>query len=200
LGALLEFRHSRQVDAIHLRGYQVTRLPEILDIGCGRKKFPGSLGIDMSAAGQADVLCDWEKTLPFRDSSFAQVRLVHIIEEVDNIFRVLAEVHRVAKPGAQVTIVTPHYTDHASYCSPAHRWHLSSFSLWFFSDKPAEYDYYAPANFRERRVHVEMLHLWRSLGLEFMVNRFRWFRKFWEYYLSFIFRGKTVQWDLEVIK
>ena len=26
----------------------MTRLPEILDIGCGRKKFPGSLGIDMS--------------------------------------------------------------------------------------------------------------------------------------------------------
>ena len=90
-------------------------MPRILDIGCGRKKYPGSVGIDMSAAGQADVICDWEKILPFRDSSFDQVRLVHIIEEVDNIFRVLSEVHRVAKPGAHVTIITPHYTDHASY-------------------------------------------------------------------------------------
>jgi len=89
-------------------------MPRILDIGCGRKKYPGSIGIDMSAAGQADVLCDWEKTLPFAESSFDQVRLIHIIEEVDNIFRVLAEVHRVAKPGARVTIITPHYTDHAS--------------------------------------------------------------------------------------
>jgi predicted SAM-dependent methyltransferase len=54
--------------------------PLILDVGCGRKKYPGSIGIDMSSAGGADVLCDWEKTLPFRDSSFDQVRMVHIIE------------------------------------------------------------------------------------------------------------------------
>jgi hypothetical protein len=47
---------------------------------------------------------------------------------------------------------------------------------------------------------VETLKLWRAFGLEFMINKFRWFRKFWEYYLSFMFRGKTVEWNLEVIK
>ena len=71
--------------------------PHILDVGCGRKKYPGSIGIDMSAAGQADVLCDWTRT-PFADSTFDEVRLIHMIEEVDDIFRVLAEAHRVAKP------------------------------------------------------------------------------------------------------
>ncbi len=175
-------------------------MPRILDIGCGRKKYPGSIGIDLSPAGQADVLCDWTKTLPFADSSFDQVRMVHIIEEVDDIFRMLAEAHRVARPAARVLIVTPHYTDHASYCSPAHRWHLSSFSLWFFSDQPKEYDYYAPAQYRERKVHVELLRLWRGLGLQLLVNRFRAFRKFWEQYLCFVIRGKTVAWELEVIK
>ena len=59
--------------------------PRILDVGCGRKKYPGSIGIDMSAAGQADVLCDWTRT-PFADSTFDEVRLVHMIEEVDDIF------------------------------------------------------------------------------------------------------------------
>jgi SAM-dependent methyltransferase len=175
-------------------------MARILDVGCGRKKFPGSIGIDMSPAGQADVLCDWTRTLPFADSSFDQVRLIHVIEEVDNIFTVLAEVHRVARPGARVVIVTPHYTDHASYCSPAHRWHLSSFSFWFFSDKPREYDYYAPADYREVRVRVEMLKLWKILGFQFLINHFRQFRRFWEYYLSFVIRGKAIRWDLEVRK
>jgi SAM-dependent methyltransferase len=175
-------------------------MARILDIGCGRKKFPGAIGIDMSAAGQADVLCDWTKTLPFEDSSFDQVRMIHVIEEVDDIFRMLGEAHRVAKPGARVVIVTPHYTDHASYCSPAHRWHLSSFSLWFLSDQPKEYDYYAPAQYRERKVHIELLRAWRALGLQFLVNRVPAFRKFWEQYLCFVIRGKTVEWDLEVVK
>jgi SAM-dependent methyltransferase len=175
-------------------------MARILDVGCGRKKLTGSIGIDMSPAGQADVLCDWTRTLPFADSVFDQVRLIHVIEEVDNIFSVLAEVHRVARPGASVVIVTPHYTDHASYCSPAHRWHLSSFSFWFFSDKPREYDYYAPADYREVRVRVEMLKLWKILGLQVLINHFRPFRRFWEYYLSFMIRGKAIQWELEVRK
>src|SRR5580704_11258141 len=135
--------------------------PRILDVGCGRKKYPGSIGIDMSPAGQADVLCDWTRT-PFAGSTFDEVRLIHMIEEVDDIFRVLAEAHRV--------------------------------------EKPAEYDYYAPAQFRERRVHVTLLRIWRALGFEFLVNHFRWFRKFWEYYLCFVIRGKTVEWELEVVK
>jgi SAM-dependent methyltransferase len=146
------------------------------------------------------VLCDWSRTYPFADSTFDQVRLIHVIEEVDNIFATLAEVHRVTRPGGRVTIVTPHYSDHASYCSPAHRWHLSSFSLWFFSDKPLEYDYYAPAKFRQRRVYVSLLKLWRMLGLEFLVNHFEGFRRFWEYYLSFVFRGKVITFELEAVK
>lgn len=175
-------------------------MARVLDVGCGRKKYPGSIGIDRSPAGQADVLCDWTRRLPFADSQFDEVRLVHVIEEVDDIFKVLAEVHRVAKPGARVLIVTPHYSDHASYCSPAHRWHLSSFSFWFFSDKPREYDYYAPASYREKRVRVELLRLWRAFGFQFLVNQFRWFRRFWEFYLSFVIRGKTIHFELEVVK
>jgi SAM-dependent methyltransferase len=172
----------------------------VLDVGCGRKKFPGSIGIDISRDTQADVICDWSRGMPFRESSFESIRLIHVIEEVDDIFRVLADVHRVARPGARVIIVTPHYTDHASYCSPAHRWHLSSFSLWFFTDKPREYDYYAPAKYRQCRVHVEMLSLWKTLGFQFLINHFLRFRRFWEYYLSFVVRGKTVEFELEVLK
>lgn len=172
----------------------------ILDVGCGRGKYPGAIGIDRSLATQADVICDWARGYPFADSQFDEVRLIHVIEEVDDILATLAEVHRVARAGARVVIVTPHYTDHSSYCSPTHRWHLSSFSLWFFSDKRGEYDYYAPAQFRERRVEVKLLRWWRWLGLEFLVNRFRWFRRFWEYYLCFVVRGKYITFELEVIK
>ena len=72
----------------------------------------------------------------------------------------------------RVVIVTPHYTDHSSYMSPTHRWHLSSFSLWFFSEKPGVYDYYAPAKFRMVRTRVKLLQVWRWLGMEILVNAF----------------------------
>jgi hypothetical protein len=49
-------------------------------------------------------------------------------------------------------------------------------------------------------VHVELLRLWRAFGFQFLINRARWIRRFWEYYLSFVIRGKTVEWELEVVK
>jgi hypothetical protein len=42
--------------------------------------------------------------------------------------------------------------------------------------------------------------LWRALGFEFLVNHSRMFRQFWEHYLSFIIRGKLMQFTFEVIK
>jgi len=174
--------------------------PRILDVGCGRGKYPGAIGIDLSPQTQADVLCDWTTSYPFAANSFDEVRMIHVIEEVPDILAAMAEVHRICRAGARVVLVTPHYTDHSSYCSPTHRWHLSSFSFWFYSDKPNEYDYYGQARFRERRVTVKLLRIWRWLGLEFLVNHARWFRKFWEYYLCFLIRGKNVTFELEAVK
>ena len=174
--------------------------PRILDVGCAKGKHPGAIGIDLSPRTQADVICDWNRPYPFAESQFDEVRLIHVIEEVDDILATLGEVHRVARPGARVVIVTPHYSDHSSYVSPTHRWHLSSFSFWFFSEEPGVYDYYAPARFRELRVHVRLLQVWRWLGFEFLVNTFRRFRRFWENYLCFIVRGKHITWELEVVK
>ncbi len=37
-------------------------------------------------------------------------------------------------------------------------------------------------------------------GFEFLVNHARWFRRFWEYYLSFVIRGKVMEFTFEVEK
>jgi hypothetical protein len=53
---------------------------------------------------------------------------------------------------------------------------------------------------------VSLANLWRAFGLEFLVNldqRFpsmRFTRKFWEFYLSTIFRGKELHFEFEVVK
>ena len=54
--------------------------------------------------------------------------------------------------------------------------------------------------------HVSLANLWRALGLEFVVNldqrwpSMRFTRKFWEFYLSTIFRGKELHFEFEVVK
>ena len=42
--------------------------------------------------------------------------------------------------------------------------------------------------------------LWRWLGFEFLVNHFPRFRRFWEYYLCYVVRGKVMEFEFEAIK
>jgi SAM-dependent methyltransferase len=171
----------------------------VLDVGCGIKKFPGSVGLDLNPRSNADVIADLDSfPYPFADHCFDEVRAIHVIEHVSDVMKTMEEFHRLSRKGGKVFIVTPHYTDFSSFCDPTHRWHLNSFSFRYFGEDNAGYGYYSHVRFRENKVHVKLLNLWKALGFEFLVNHSRTFRKFWEHYLCFVIRGKVIEWTLEV--
>ncbi len=173
----------------------------ILDVGCGIKKYPGSVGIDNNPASKADVLCDLDRLpYPFRDSSFDEIRVIHVIEHVSNVIGAMEEFHRLARPGGRIVLATPHYTDFSSFCDPTHRWHLNSYSFRYFGEDNAGFGYYSAVRLREIFVRVRLLAVWRYLGFEFLVNHWPRFRKFWEHYLCFVVRGKVMEFEFEVKK
>jgi SAM-dependent methyltransferase len=179
----------------------VTAPPRVLDVGCGINKFPGAIGIDRLAATRADVLCELDHfPYPFRDASFDQVRAIHVIEHVSDVIRSMEEFHRLLRPGGRLLLSTPHYTDFSSFCDPTHRWHLNSFSFRYFGPDDAGFGYYSRCKFREISVRLKLLAFWRWLGFEFLVNRSVRFRRFWEYYLCFVVRGKVMDFEFEAVK
>lgn len=178
-------------------------LPRILDVGCGPTKYPGSIGLDMNPSTAADVLCHLDRGgLPFKDNSFDQVRAEHVIEHVDNIIATMEEFHRVTRPGGTIFLATPHYTDYSSFRDPTHRWHLNTYSfLYFYPGGMHGRDmWYTKVRMREVKLNLSLLKLWRAFGFQFLVNHNRMFRQFWEHYLSFIIRGKLMEFTFEVIK
>jgi hypothetical protein len=60
--------------------------------------------------------------------------------------------------------------------------------------------WYTKVRVKEVRNYVSLLRLWRALGCEFLVNHSKMFRQFWEHYLSFLIRGKLMEFTFEVIK
>ncbi len=171
-----------------------------LDVGCGLNKRPGAIGIDPNPRTAADVLADIDRSgLPFRDSTFQSVSLVHVIEHVGDVVGAVEEAHRVLRPGGLLLIETPHYSDASSFADPTHRWHLNSFSFRYFTETGG-FDYYSRCRFKQVRLEVKLLRLWRLLGFECAINRSRAVRKFWEYYLCFLVRGKALVFELEAVK
>lgn len=185
------------------------KLPDrkLLDVGCGRNKVAGAIGVDRFAVPGVDVTHDLEIfPYPFEDDTFDEIYARHVIEHVESVGRFMDELHRIAKPGARLFINTPHYSYANSWRDPTHRWHFSAYSFEYFEFGHAADYYTSTARFRIVSVRVTMLNLWKTLGIEWLINavnvhpRYRIFRKFWEEYLAFLMRGREIQAILEAVK
>lgn len=175
----------------------------VLELGCGRKKAEGAIGLDSNRdATAADLLADLNAPLPFCHDAFDEVRAIHVIEHVNDVMRAMAEIHRVTRHGGRLYLVTPHYTDSISWRDPTHRWHLNSFSFRYWTARGFHHQrhWYTPLALREAGLHVELARAWKYLGLEWLVNRFECARRFWEQYLCFVVRGKQMEFTFEIVK
>jgi SAM-dependent methyltransferase len=180
---------------------------KILDVGCGRNKFPGAIGIDANPRTQADVIHDLGVfPYPFSDDEFDEVISRHVIEHVPDVLGFVNELHRITKPGGRIKIVTPHYSNPDWATDPTHRNHFNSYSFTCFMPDRNPFPFYTLSELRPLSVHVTLANLWRVTGLEFLVNvdqywpSLRFTRRFWEFYLSNILRGKELSFEFAVVK
>jgi SAM-dependent methyltransferase len=175
--------------------------PRILELGCGRVKAPGAIGVDFNLdATAADVIADLNAPLPFAESVFDEVRAIHVIEHLHDVMKAVSEIHRVTRSGGKLYLITPHYTDSISWTDPTHRWHLNTFSFRYFAPIHGARHWYTRLELRQRGLHVELSKVWKYLGFQWLINHAEWFRRFWEFYLCYLIRGKQMEFTFEIIK
>ena len=92
----------------------------ILDIGCGEYKQPGTIGVDRRLLPGVDVVCDFERGLPFKDGSVTAVYSIHSIEHMRDLITFMEELYRVCAPGARVYVRTPYYASRKAFVDPTH--------------------------------------------------------------------------------
>ncbi len=81
-----------------------------LDIGCGPKKLPGYLGMDIQSRPGVDILGDMEDTWPIDSGTCQKINACHVLEHVKpwKIFDVFNEAWRVLEDGGEMTVRTPY--------------------------------------------------------------------------------------------
>jgi len=180
---------------------------KILDVGCGANKTEGAIGLDNNPRTDADVIHDLgELPYPFGDDAFDLVVSNHVIEHVPDVIAFISELHRVTRHGGRIKLLTPHYTNPDWANDPTHRNHINSYTFNTFIAGREVFDFYTDIQLRPINCYVSLAGLWKALGIEFLVNldtkwrSMRWTRKFWEQYLSYLFRGKELSFEFEVVK
>ena len=177
-----------------------------LDLGCGRAKTPGAVGLDINPNSDADVLHDVDALpYPFADNSFDEIICSGIIEHVAEIVPVLEELHRIGRPGAVLRITTPYFTSVDAFTDPTHKHYLSSRSFDYFTGDFPEYGFYSKARFRKQKVDIRFCALPRLGG----VRPQHWLGAKWladhatlvyERFFAWVLPAQTLYVELVVIK
>ena len=180
---------------------------KILDVGCGVNKTEGAVGLDKNPRSGADVIHDLgQLPYPFGDNEFDLVVSNHVVEHVPDVIAFISELHRVTRHGGRIKLLTPHYTNPDWANDPTHRNHINSYTFNTFISGREVFDFYTDVQLKPITCYVSLAGLWKALGIEFLVNldtkwpSMRWTRKFWEQYLSYVFRGKELKFEFEVVK
>ncbi len=82
-----------------------------LNIGCGAFKKPGYLNLDADPRAQPDVVHDLNVfPYPFPAESFSLIEADHILEHLNNPFKVMSELHRMLTDTGQLIVRVPHFS------------------------------------------------------------------------------------------
>ena len=116
----------------------------LLDIGCGRDKLPGAVGMDALPLANVDVVHDLDRfPWPFADDTFERVRAQDVLEHVQDFIGCMNEIHRVCRNAALVEVRMPFMTSVNLFTDPTHRRGGTSRTFEYFDpSKPlGGYDY-----------------------------------------------------------
>ncbi len=149
-------------------------MEKILDIGCGKNKIPGALGLDIDQSANPEILHDLNiYPYPIKDNEFDKIYAKHVIEHVLDPVKFIQECYRILKPGGTIFIETPHFSSRVAYSEVDHK---RFFSYFMFSGLLAK------TKFKVVVQKITFYKTFRLVGIAALANRFPdAYERFWTY-------------------
>ncbi len=153
---------------------------KILDLGCGNRKRPGAIGIDVNPNTAADIVHDLNRfPYPFEASTFDEIYADNVIEHLDDVMKTMEELHRISRSGGLVKVIVPYFRARWAYVDPTHKhfFTVDSFSYFDPGHIHNKLYNYSKATFKVERVvfneGLERHWLFKlfSLPVEWVANR-----------------------------
>jgi SAM-dependent methyltransferase len=125
-----------------------------LNLGCGRRRDPAAVNLDITADTEPDVVHDLNVVpWPFPDGCFDHVDAIDVIEHLNDTLVAMREIHRITRAGGTVKIVVPHFSSANAFTDLTHRAFFGFRSLDYVTGSVI-HDYYTRVQFRMVRREI----------------------------------------------
>jgi ubiquinone/menaquinone biosynthesis C-methylase UbiE len=123
-------------------------MPLKLNLGCGRKYLPDYVNCDVSPNVKADQHFDLEVfPYPFGDNTADEILMDNVLEHLEDVPKVMAELHRILRPGGRLRILVPYGKTDWALQDPTHKHFFTEKSLNYFAEGDP-YNFYSQIRFR----------------------------------------------------
>lgn len=125
-----------------------------LHIGCGKDIKKGYINLDIAKLPGIDVVHDLNTfPYPFKDNTFYEILANSVIEHVDDVIKVVTELHRISKPNAVMKIRVPYFHAAGGLAIITHKHFFNADAFNNFTDKdPFGIDYYTKARLKVEKI------------------------------------------------
>lgn len=158
----------------------------ILELGGGPNKKLDRINIDLVEAEGVDFVFDLENGLPFLpNNSIDEIHSSSFFEHISRFEFLMEEIYRVLKPGGNLFVFVPHFSNPYFYSDPTHKRFFGLYTFSYFSKSHFPYrrkvpKFYNSCDFRIKKQKI----IFHSKTLEKIFNsRFR-LQEIYEKYLS----------------
>jgi SAM-dependent methyltransferase len=178
--------------------------PVILDLGCGKRKRSGAIGIDKVDLPGVDIVADIEDGLGFiPDDSVDEVYCLSFFAHIWNLEKLMCEIVRVLKKDGKVFARMPHFSNPYYYSDPTHVRFFGLYSFYYFVDSTHQLrrkvpDYYFPVKIRilsQKIVFDSPFLLGKIIKrlLQVLINLSSFIQEFYEENLCYIFPCSAIE-------
>jgi SAM-dependent methyltransferase len=104
-----------------------------IDIGCGKAKANGFVGVDLRSLPGVDIVHDFNITpWPFDDETADLIVTSHVVEHVNCVVTFMSEIHRILKKNGHLVIRYPHFSQRHTFRDFTHKRFMTLESLDYF--------------------------------------------------------------------
>ena len=136
-------------------GQALSSKPVVLELGCGKKKRQGAIGIDRIDLPEVDIVADVEEGLGFLpDGCVDEIYARSFFEHIQNFEKLMSEIVRVLAKGGKVFVFVPHFSNPYYYSDPTHKRSFGLYSFYYFVDSKYQLKRKVPSYYFDTKIRI----------------------------------------------